>query len=341
MQKNISIQDIANKLEISRNTVSKALNGKYVPKKTLQDVLQCAKELGYKGMNLINNNDDENSNLNGQKILILTAKMIFDVSFHINILRGIESMLSKNSMQVISYTTTNTTDCDGLLSYIEQFDVKGIICIEFFDASMIDAILSLKIPTIFLDFTCDNIAFHDGYDILMMENIQPVRELCNSMIKNKGCKTFGFVGDYKHCLSFYERFLALKDSLFENNIDYNKNYSLLLEDSFPYGNPLELCKELKKITLPDCLVCANDFLAISTLHALSKLGIYAPNDIKIIGFDNIPESKMCKPQLSTIKVNKTALGADAVNYLINRIKDPKQHKRLIYVESKILERETT
>ena len=88
----ITIQDIADSLGLSRNTVSKALNGQYVPPRTREAVLNAAIDLGYKSYQTVASSDAENPH---RRIVLITSKMLMTMTFFIHVVRGIESALSE------------------------------------------------------------------------------------------------------------------------------------------------------------------------------------------------------------------------------------------------------
>ncbi|HHU28009.1 TPA: LacI family transcriptional regulator [bacterium] len=341
MSKTITINDIANELGLSRNTVSKVLNGKKVPEQTKKIVMDKAIELGYKNLNLVSSND---SYLRNQKILLLTSKALFNLNFFLSIVRGIENTVKKYDFELIQYTFnfSTLTSYKDLSTYIKALHVNGIICIESFENEFIKELLSQEVPVVFIDFTSSITDFKGNFDIVMMENIDVVKQLCNLLIKQSNCKTFGFVGDYTHCKGFYERFIGMKEALFANNIEYQPSYSITFDDSFTYGDSKQMQKVLSEmLELPDCFICANDFIALSLMSALKALGKKIPEDIQVVGFDNIHESRISEPPLTTINTDKEYLGKQALNTLINRIKHPKDKNRIVYTETNIILRQST
>lgn len=306
MAKCITIADIAQKLNLSRNTVSKALNGKHVPDKTKREVLQAAAELGYKSFPSL---DNAYINLSGKNILLISSNMLMNIPFHVHVMRGMENELAKLNMGLLRYTISAISPMENLKEYIEKFEVDGILCMEFFKKNLIEQVLSLGLPTVFLDFSCERIESPYPYDVVMMENLSSVKEYCIDLAES-GCRSFGFVGDIKNCLSFYERFLGMQCALQEKNIVYNPKNNVLADNALPYNNIAKLAKLIKHCELPDCFVCANDFLALMLLDALNTLEIHVPERIKVLGYENSAESKISKPTLSTINVNKTNLGKE-------------------------------
>ncbi len=91
MRKSVTIQDIANTLGMSRNTVSKALNGKHVPVKTRNAVISAAIEMGYKGYKLASTSE---GSLGHRRFVILSTRLLMNITFFISVLRGIEESLT-------------------------------------------------------------------------------------------------------------------------------------------------------------------------------------------------------------------------------------------------------
>jgi len=92
--------------------------------------------------------------------------------------------------------------------------------------------------------------------------------------------------------------------------------------------------------LPTAWVCSNDNAAITLCNALSALGIKVPDDISIIGFDDIDLCNIMRPRLTTIRVNKELMGAQAVDRLLQLIQQPEIHRKHISMEVSLIERES-
>ncbi|NLI94936.1 MAG: substrate-binding domain-containing protein [Erysipelotrichaceae bacterium] len=176
----------------------------------------------------------------------------------------------------------------------------------------------------------------------MTENIKSVFSICSTLIENQYYKKFGFVGDIYHCRGFYERYIAMKEALAFHNLDYKTDYSILKPDSFPYGDKSEMMQVILNMEeVPEVFVCANDSIALSLTDALLALGYKTPKDICVIGFDNTVESQINKPSLTTIDIDKKALGRQAITTLIEKIKHPQSLNRTIYLNTNIIYRDTT
>ena len=338
MKKNVTIEDIANVLNMSRNTVSKALNGKHVPPKTRNAVINAAIEMGYKGYKLAASSE---GSLGQKRFLILSSRLLMNINYYIFVLRGIEEDLTNYDIELVQFSITNPASFSRLKHYLADSKVDGIICIEFFEPDYIAELLELGLAIVFLDFPLSNSPLKGKYDIILPESQDIVKNFCMQLMQQENCRTFGFVGDYLHCRSFYERFTGMREALFLSGLPVDLQYSILKDETKRFDSET-LTKAVRALpALPDCFIAANDCLAISLLTALKSLKIRVPSDVKVVGFDNVAEAKHSTPPLTSINVNKNALGKKIISLLLDRVNNPSQANQIIYVASNVVIRNST
>ena len=338
MKNAVTIQDIANALGMSRNTVSKALNGKHVPAKTRNAVINAAIEMGYKGYKLAANSE---TSLGQKRLLLLSSRLLMNINYYIYVLRGIEESLTDYDIELVQFSVTSPASFSKFKRYLADYKVDGIICIEFFEPAYISELLEFGLPLVFLDFPLYTSVLKGRYDMILPESHDAVKSLCTQLIREDGCKTFGFVGDFRHCRSFYERFTGMKEALFLSGLPVDLQYSIVHDDSMSY-EPEDLAEVIRKMpALPDCFIAANDSIALNILSAMKALKIPVPRAVKVVGFDNIPEAKLSSPALISFNVNKNALGRQIISVLLDRIANPTQANQMIYIASKAVTRATT
>ena len=340
MSKTITINDIAEQLNLSRNTVSKALNGKYVPEKTRIKVLEKARELNYKMMNLDGFEIQKNEK---HRILLLSGKPLNNINFFIPIVKGIENYCYNMEYEYIQYVYNSyTTSFKALATGIHEMNLDGIIAIETFEEELVNKLLNLNIPVCFIDFCPNQRNISGKYDIIETNNFRSVNELVSELIEKHKIKNFSFVGDISHCLSFKDRYLGMLSALSTNNIQHDYSLDILKSDNFDYGNTQIIKTEILKLKKnPDCYVCGNDFIARTVVNSLRELGIKTPEDCLVVGFDNAIESVFQHPTITSIGINKEQIGVETVKALINRIKNIDTVNKTISLETKIIRREST
>ncbi len=335
----ITIQDIADSLGLSRNTVSKALNGQYVPPRTRELVLSAAIDLGYKSYHAV---ADQSTDSTPPRIVLIASKLLMTMSFFVHVVRGIEAALTEQeNVELLQFTVAKTSYFNRLVEFLHENKVDGIICMELFHADYVPKLIELGYPTVFFDFPI-YVSATGNYDVVLAESFSSVKNYCLSLIGNQDCRNFGFVGDYTHCTSFYERFLAMREAIFLAGLPYDPRYSVIEKDSFPYGNARELAALFAAMpALPDCFVAANDTIAIGVIEALKLLHKKVPRDVLVVGFDNLAEAKSHDPQITTFNVDKTGIGRKLLAVLLDRIRNPRQKTQTIYLQSKLIIRQTT
>ena len=92
---------------------------------------------------------------------------------------------------------------------------------------------------------------------------------------------------------------------------------------------------------PEVFVCCNDFVARNVATAVTKLGRKIPDEVMILGFDDVPKAVEESPTISTLAVNKDFLGEQAIGLLVSRIESKSSPTRTLFVDCEFKEREST
>lgn len=343
MANRVTIQDIADELGLSRNTVSKAINNTGVlSEATRKKVLEKAVAMGYKQFSYMDLSFLDNPSTKKDKgdIALLTASFLNNSHFASTML---DKFQAETSQIGYSMSIHNVSPIDlkekKLPASFNKGNTAGIVCIELFDVDYCKMLSSLGIPLLMIDAPVLNYGESFNADILLMENSSGILSFIHEM-KKRNYTSIGFVGDINHCLSFNERFLAFRNGMYFNSLDINEDYCIIDHNDTLYKD--YLVSRLKKLdTYPDIFICANDFIAIDLLQAFKELNISCPNDIMLLGFDDSSESRIMSPTLSTVHIHSQAIGFSAVELLVSRIREPEIECRRLYVESDLIYREST
>lgn len=347
--KKVTVQDIANMLNLSRNTVSKALNNTgSISESTKTKVIQKAIEMGYKQFSYLphlKSNEIPIKNkfpINNKEIALFTCNMPNSSHFGANLLSGFEKTISNLGLR-LSIHLIRDTDVDSLSLPINfnPESVDGIICIEMFNYEYNKLICNLNLPTLFIDSSVNNVDSELNADILLMENYHSVYKLTKTLLKNN-ITDIGFIGDINHCASFNERWNGYLSALSDSgiNIDLRKS---ILENDKNFVSSSKLIKDKLSLmpSLPQAFICANDFIAINLIKILNELNLSIPDDILVCGFDDSKESKIIEPKLTTINIPSYEMGEFAASLLISRIENPLIPFRTMHVKTSIIFREST
>ena len=340
MKKAVTIKDIAEQLNLSRNTVAKALNGQYVPEKTREAVLNKAREMNYKSLNL---NRIEVGNKK-YRLLLISGKPLNNMNYFIPLIKGVENYCYEKNYELFQYTyNSDKTPFKGVYDYVKELNADGIIAIECFEKTLIEKLLNIGKPVCFNDFSASVIESDKRYDVISANDGQSVYEAVKSLYRRYKITRFTFVGDHKHCLSFYERYMGMLKAVISSGIPHTGYEDILCNDSsFDYGNPAALKTEILKLKYrPQCFVCCNDFVARTLCGALKTLDVRVPDDALVLGFDNVAEAVALTPSITSFSVQKEFLGTETVRTLVNRIENPAAPSRVVTVAAELIRREST
>lgn len=339
MEKKITIQDIADALGLSRNTVSKALNNTGVlAEDTRQKILEKAAEMGYRRLIYI---PEPAPSKKGEikELALITQNMPYGSHFGTYALNTFQERMSKNNYR-LSMFPIRDTEIESLSLPI-GFNTKntaGIICLELFNPEYIEMLSTLNIPLLFLDTAADTDMTKIRADFLFMENHLSMFNLTNTLIQN-GCRRFAFAGNPKHCRSFSERYQGFMHALSVNKIEP-------CTSRFTGQTVFTDCRILEEtirqtLQLPEVFVCANDFVAIDLIRTLKKCGFSVPADVRVTGFDNSTESRIIEPHLTTVDIPSSQIGYIAADMLQSRINDPDIPFRITHVRTTLKFRSST
>ncbi len=352
MGNRVTLQEIADALGLSRNTVSRALNNTgIVSPETRNKICQTAISMGYKQFNMAgvtpNSPQTVTAEINNSAAPEKSEIALFTQAFPGNSHSGnklleafqhkIDTLGYKLSINIIrDYEINNLC----FPTNINIDNVAGILCMELFSERYCKFLCGTNIPLLFVDTPLSQRCSLNA-DVLYMENLSSVYHMIDTFIEN-GFTKISFVGDRYHCQSFYERWQAYVSVLADRNIPVDNSLCILDEDSSPYSDPQWLGNRISSLSqMPDIFFCANDYLAMSMMKALRFIGKKLPDDVRICGFDDAPEATLLEPSLTTIKIHSSSMGYIAAELLLSRIANPLVPYKKTYIETDIIFRDST
>ena len=342
--KRVTLQDIADELGISRNTVSKAINNSDgIAASTRDKILQKAVEMGYKQFSYVNSilgSDAAASAPASQQyqgeIALLTAAFLTQSHFASTMLDKFQREISQAGFTLNTHRITKENLRTMTLPPTFHKDlVKAVICIEMFDYDYSRMICELDVPVLFVDGPVKKDGCSLPADQLYMDNTTEITRFVNDMLA-AGKKRIGFVGNYNHCQSFYERYAAFRMAMLMAGVPVDERYVFC---SNRVGEFIESIAGLEE--LPDVFICANDFLAGDLVRNLFSIGKSVPEDVLVLGFDNSPESRIYRPGLSTVHVHTQVMAITAMQLLLSRRHEPSLDFRTVHTETELIYREST
>ena len=349
MATRVTIQDIASELQLSRNTVSKAINNTGVlADATREKILRKAAEMGYKQFAYLPLFQEGAAKTAGLSILpsdkreiaMLTTQFLSSSHFSSTMLDRFQSEINHlHSGMTIHRISPIELKEKKLPSSLDIQRTAGIICFEVFDYDYAQMLCDLDVPLLFVDTPVMDMRPPLKADRLYMENRIEIQNAVAHMVQ-RGKKRISFAGDKNHCQSFFERYMAYKDAM--EYFGLTEGLSTCAMPSGQQNYPVSLYETIRRFkTMPDAFVCANDFVAMDLVKALNELGYSVPDDIWVCGFDDSQEASYFAPRLTSIHIHGQIMGYTAANLLMTRIEEPSLNYRTVYTETNLILREST
>ncbi len=329
-----TLKDIAKECSVSISTVSRVLNYDETIKvspSTRTKIFEIAEKLEYK--NFKNNSD---TNKNEIIIAVITSYSEFDEMndlYYLSIRVNTETHLTKNNIKFETFRLSS------FLQEENKDKFSGFICIGFFEKTILKTLHKENKPIVSVDnliddYSCSSVAFDvkyaikEIYDFLMKLEHKKIAYIGGKDIDKE---TQSVLPDSK--MKFLKKYLR-KDSL------YNPAYFLV--GDFSASSGYEMTKELlNKEDPPTAILVANDNIAIGCYKACDELDFSIPEDISIIGFNDIPNSKFMTPSLTTIKLDINTLVETAISTLIEKIENENVRNKKIFLSSELIVRNST
>lgn len=354
MAERVTIQDIADALGLSRNTVSKAINNSgIIADSTREAILRKAAEMGYKQFSYLDISSLHASETGGadgvaKGSFALFSTGIIGSSHFSHVMTDVfQQEVTKRGYGFTMYRIL-PEECSALTLPV-SFDREtcaGILCVELHDMAYARMLCDLKIPILFVDTPSVCKYGKLPADVLSMDNETDIYAFVHEMVR-RGKKRIGFIGDYLHCQSFTERFMALRNAMFYHNLPLHDRDCIIGDDvlrgNMDYENYIRYLSD----TLPgqgdlaDVYLCANDFVALDVLRVFKDKNVSVPDHVWLCGFDDAPEARLVTPPLTSIHIHAEILGHSAVTLLMSRIKDPTLNHRTMYAQTHIVYRAST
>lgn len=316
MKKKLTIRDIAAQAGVSPATVSLVLNGKgEITSETRTRVLEAVARLEYTPR-VSKAAADDTQTLRFLKIAKHGHTVNRDHSVFISDYidgMSLEASRRKYKLEVVSFEGQPISQ---IAESLAGSAVSGVIALgtelSEQDTRLIQAV---GLPTVFID------TYYEVIDanFVDMNNEDAVFKVL-SRFKQSGFERIGFIASYVETTNFRLR----RDAFFKNmtrlDLAARPEDVLSIESTYEgaYSDMVDLLRS--GINLAPCYFCTNDVIAYGVIRALKEFDIRIPQDVSVIGFDNLPQSATMEPSLTTIEVSKRKIGNLAVAVLDDVVK---------------------
>lgn len=340
--KKVTIQDVAKELNLSRNTVAKALNNSdTVSYETRYVVIEKAYEMGYSKLSPVVLNEFKLRNkIDETKTIVVLTRREISVFWN-SIIMGISDELNKYGCKLQFNFISEQDEKNFILPLDLQAEVSGIIILSVFSIEYIDQIMKQNIPVVFLDAPADVDSISGYGDIVICEGMNSIRRITADLI-TKGMRRIGFIGDITYCKTINDRYQGYIRALEDAGIVLDEGIVASYHAARKFYITEEVETALANFSyLPEAIVCANDDIALYVIRYLSSKGISVPNDVAVTGYDNVEGMSQAEPILTTVRVGNQRLGRRLVQQLMWRIQNPSFPKEVIYIGVEVIFRQSS
>lgn len=330
-----TIKDIAAYTGVSATTVSNVIHGRSgrVSAETIEKIQEAIDKLGYV------------PNMSARALVSSSSKVIafinhavthgnsnfMDDPFQSSFVGIIESVLREHGY----YLMLRTVDTgDDLKAFLRNWNVDGLFITGIFRDAFFDTLSQLSLPIVLID----SYVHHPNFCNVGLEDFKGSNDATKYMIAH-GHKKIAFVSpSIKDGGVLQERFLGYKSALMEAGIPFDKR--LVIEYAMDLDSLIRLSYELAQIEGLTAIVTTADIMAAGILIGFRQQGIRVPEDISIIGFDDLNISQLVTPPLTTIHQNMPLKGQKAVEFMIQKLEGKTLSETEVVLPTSLVERES-
>lgn len=333
-----SIKEIAEKAGVSVSTVSRTLNNyPDVNEKTREKIFRIAQELNYfpnaVARSLVSKKTHTIGMFFGNKI-----NSGFDHPFFLDIISAVREILGNAGYDLLVFTNKNkeratyTTLC-------KERSVDGVVLLLTGEGKKrTEQLIELQnsgIPCIAIDIPLEG----EKASYVESDNYAGAKEAVNHLI-SLNHRTIAFIGGDEISKTSYDRLRGYQDALMEHKIGIDP--TLIRLGHFSKEKAAEATKQLMEAR-PDitAFFVVSDEMAISVIRTLQSIGYAVPDDVSIVGFDDIKEAEYCQPSLTTIRQDKFGLGSEAAHLLLQLIENPEYRPEPVTLPCELIIRNST
>ncbi|MCB0718641.1 MAG: LacI family DNA-binding transcriptional regulator [Bacteroidetes bacterium] len=328
----VTIYDIAERASVSIATVSRVLNNSTrVAEATRQRVLEIADELGYEPHTSAQNLARRQSNL-------IAVVLPWATNFFLEVLRGVQDRVAETSYDVLVYLARNNKEVESRLDRaLKKGRAAGVL---FLSNPVTDAFcekLKNSSATVVLADT-----YHDEFESAVVDNVLGGYVATNHLIET-GCRSVGLIMASPRSVPSADRRRGYVKALTDAGIAVDEDlisFDAEAGDGYTEDSGYRtMCELLSRPRRPDGVFVTSDEQAIGVLRAMREHGLAVPDDISVVGFDDIPLLRYAG--LSTLRQPMYELGRFATERLIKKLESGDGESQHTVFAPELIVRETT
>lgn len=311
--KEVTIYDIAKKLNIAASTVSRGLqDSPEIGKKTKKKIIETAQNMGY------------SANLNARGLRQQQTDTIGVIVHELNsyfiacVLAGIEKVTTEAGYDILIAHSSESylKEVANAKNFFHR-RVDGLITSLSFDTFDLDhfkPFAERNVPVVFFD----RVELEENSTAVIIDNFRCGYNATRHLIE-QGCKRIVHVTSSLKRNVYAQRYEGYRKALSDHSLRFTENM-LIVDDISERAGIESAMKILKMKPMPDGVFITNDFVAAFCMRTLQENGVVIPDDIAIVGFNNDAIGKVVVPSLTTINYPGQDIGEIAARHLIGHLK---------------------
>ncbi len=309
MSKDVTMRDIAKKLNISAVSVSKAISGREGISESVRElIIKTARDMGY-----VYTSPKLKGRAHYNIGVMVSQTFISDSAFYSRLFQNLAIEFGKKGHSCTLEIISHRNEREGILpGNVAGGRMDGIIVLGPISDACLGNILRTTTPYVFVD----NYFPGEMMDCVVSDNVYGSHVLTNYLI-DKGFRKIAFVGRINATNSIMDRYLGYVKALLQHNMEVRPEY--ILPDRDEAGL---LADPLLPEDMPEAFVCNCDEVAYHLVEQLKAKKIRVPEDVSIVGFDDYIFATLCSPKLTTFRVNMEEMSRTAVQLMEDKLQAP-------------------
>lgn len=330
-----NIYDIAELAGVSIATVSKVINDRDdVSEETKKRIRKIMQENNYVPNSIARSLTTNKSSSIGIIFNYGHEEGLHNMFFQ-EIIFGMERTLGKAGFDYVYFSDQKWHD-DYDYDYLGKCKnrmVDGAILLGIHKDENMSRLLNSDIPVVLIDLDFHN----ENSTYVMCDHRGGAIQAVNYLFE-LGHTQLGILGP-KDVNPAINRLNGFKQALEDNGLDYNKNWAI--ESEFDENSGYHAMQQVLSLeNKPTAVFCQSDVIAIGAIKAIKEAGLNVPDDLSLVGFDDIEVCKYITPSLTTISQNTYKLGEKAAEQLLDMVNYPDDEYSPVILPTELIERES-
>lgn len=329
----VSISDVARRANVSISTVSRVLNRREIVNiETRERVEQAIRELGYRPNRFARGLTLGRSELVGLFLPDLHGE------FYSEIIRGADQQARRMGYQLV---VSSIRDADSRTSVVDAIQERAFLDgVALMISEPDDTLRALLDTTTTPIVVLDNDLPGVPHDSVLIDQERGAARLMRHLIDARGVQRVIFVGGLKTNADTRARFKAYAEALDAAGLTHRSEDVYFLDYEFESAFHLATRHAPAWAGPHTCIFAANDEMAAGVIAAASTVGVQLPQDLAVVGFDDVRIARMTHPPLTTMRVPMSQMGAQAIELLCRRLDQPERPPTRVSLQPELVVRDS-